>query len=52
MRVRSDIDALTGQQIGRPSLVEEDERTNHLPLRCRQSTSNFKAAKVAGPGND
>jgi hypothetical protein len=52
MRMRPNIDAVAGQQLGRPSLVEEDERANHLPLRRWQSTPNLKAAKVAGPGND
>lgn len=50
--MRPNIDAVAGQQLGRPSLVEEDKRPNHLPLRRWQSTTNLKAAKVADPGND
>src|SRR5690606_27438552 len=33
MRMRPDVDALSGQQFGRPGLIEEDERPDHLPLR-------------------
>lgn len=36
MPVRSDIDALPGQQFGRTGLIEEDEWPDHLPLRRRQ----------------
>ena len=52
MRVRPDIDALTGQHLGRARLVEEDEGPDHLPLRRRQRTANLEAAEVAGPRDD
>src|SRR5690606_7702024 len=52
MRVRAYVDALAGQQLGRPGLVEEDERADHLPLRCRQSAPDLEAAKITGARND
>ena len=33
MRVRPHVNALSGQELGRPGLVEEDEGAHHLPLR-------------------
>jgi hypothetical protein len=52
MRVWSDIDALPGQQLGRPSLIEEDERPDHLPLRRRQGAPDFKTAEIARAWNN
>ncbi|CAH1673702.1 conserved hypothetical protein [Chelatococcus asaccharovorans] len=52
MRVGPNVDALTGQQFGRPRLVEEDEGPDHLPLRRRQGAPNLEAAKVSGPWNN
>ena len=52
MRVRPDVDALSGQELGRPGLVEEDERPDHLPLRRRQGAPDLEAAEVAGARND
>jgi len=52
MRMWPDIDALTGQQFSRPGLVEEDERTDHLPFWRRQGAPNFEATKVPGTRYD
>lgn len=47
MRVRSNIDALPGQQLRRPGLIEEDKGPDHLPFRRGQGTSDLETAKVA-----
>ena len=52
MRVRPHIDALAGQEFGRPGLVEENERPDHLPLRRRQGAPDLETAEVAGTRND
>ncbi len=52
MRMRPHVDALAGQQLGRPGLVEEDERPDHLPLRRRQGAPDLEAAKVARARDD
>ena len=52
VRVRPHVDALAGQELGRPGLVEEDERPDHLPLRRRQRAAHLEAAEVAGARHD
>jgi hypothetical protein len=52
MRVRPNINPLTGQQLGWPGLIEEDERPDHLPLRRRQSAPDLETAEIASSGND
>jgi hypothetical protein len=52
MRVRPNVDALSGQELGRPSLIEEDERPDHLPLWRRQGTTDLKAAEIARAWNN
>ena len=52
MRMWPHIDALPGQQLCRPGLIEEDERSDHLPFRRRQGASDLEIAKVSGPRND
>ncbi len=52
MRMRPNINALAGQELGRAGLIEEDERSDHLPLRRRQGAPNLKAAQVSGARND
>lgn len=52
MRVRTDVDALAGQQFRRARLIEEDEWSHHLSLRGRQGAPDLKAAEVASAGND
>ena len=52
MRMRPDVDALPGQQFGRAGLIEEDERSDHLPLRRRQGAPNLEAAQVSSARDD
>jgi hypothetical protein len=52
MRMRADVDPLPGQKLGRAELLEEDERTDHLPLGRGQGTPHPEAAEVAGAGDD
>ena len=52
MRVRPNVDALSGQELGRPGLIEEDERSDHLPLRRRQGAPNLEAAEIASAWNN
>ena len=52
MRMRPNVNALSDQELGRPSLIEEDERSDHLPLRRRQGAPNLKAAEIASAWND
>jgi hypothetical protein len=52
MRVRPNVDALSGQELGRPGLIEEDKRSDHLPLRRRQGAPNLEAAEIAGARDD
>ena len=35
MGMRAHVDALSGEELGRPHLVEEDERPDHLPAAAR-----------------
>jgi hypothetical protein len=46
--MRADINTLADHELGRPHLVEEDKRANHLPHPGRQGTANLEAAKIAG----
>ncbi len=46
MRVRTNIQALPGQKLARPRLVEEDEGPDHLALARRQGAANLEAADV------
>ena len=52
MRMRADVDALAGQELDRPHLVEEDERPDHLALRDGQHAADLEAAEVAGTRHD
>ena len=52
VRVRPYVDPLAEQELGRPHLVEEDERPNHLPLCRRQRPAHLETAEVAGPRHD
>jgi hypothetical protein len=52
MRVRPNVNALAGQELGRPRLIKEDERSDHLPLGCRQGAPNLRAAEIAGAWNN
>ena len=46
VRMRAHVDALIGQELGRPHLVEEDERADHLPLGGRQGSAHRHLAEV------
>ena len=52
MRMRAHVDALAEEELGRPHLVEEDERPDHLPLRRRQRAAHLEAAEIAGARHD
>ena len=52
MRVRPHVDAVTDQEFGRPHLVEENERADHLFLCRRQRAAHFEAAEIAGARHD
>ncbi len=52
MRMRPDIDALSGEQFRWPGLIEKDERPDHLPLGRGQGTPDLEPAQIAGPGDD
>jgi hypothetical protein len=52
VRMWPNVNALSGQQLGRAGLVEEDERSDHLPLRRRQGAPDLEAAKVSGTWNN
>ena len=46
------LDALAGRKLGRPHVIEEDERTDHPPLAGRQHPAHAEAAQVARAGID
>ena len=52
MGMRADVDALAGDELGRPHLVEEDERPDHLALRRGKRATNLEIADVARPRHD
>ena len=52
MRMRPDVDALTGQEFRRTGLIEEDERPDHLALRGGQGALDLEAAEIAGARNN
>src|SRR5690606_10300810 len=52
VRMRTDVDALVGQELRRSHLVEEDERAHHLPLGGWQRTPYLQTAKIDCTGDD
>src|SRR5437762_12933825 len=52
VRMRPHIDARPGRQLSRSYLVEEDERSDALPLCRRQHAANFKSAKIPRTWHD
>jgi hypothetical protein len=52
MRMWPNVNALSGQQLGRPGLVKEDERPDHLSLWRGQGAPHLEAAKVPSPRDD
>ena len=47
MRVGPHIDAAACQKLGRPHLIEEDERADHLSRRSGQCATDFETAEIA-----
>src|SRR4051794_22490695 len=53
VRMRPHVHALAGDELHRPEMIEEDERTNHLPLAMRQRAAHLEpVAEVAGARHD
>jgi hypothetical protein len=52
MGMRAYVDSGPDEKLGRPHLIKEDERPDHLLARCGQRTAHGKAAQVASTGND
>lgn len=52
VRMRSDVDALTGNELGRPHLIKKYEGTDQLPVRRRQGATNAEATEVTCTGHD
>ena len=50
--MRAHVDAAGQQELGRPHLVEEDERADHLPRRRRQRAPHLEAAEIARAWHD
>jgi hypothetical protein len=50
MRVRPHVEPLSGKELARPHLVEEDEGADHLPLLRGQGAAHLEAAHVVGTG--
>src|SRR5439155_11280265 len=50
--MRPHIDARAGRQLSRSHLIEEDERSDALPLCRRQHAANFKSAKIPRTWHD
>ncbi len=52
VRMRAHVDALAGQELGRPHLVEEDERADHLPRRDGSARRTSKPPRSRARGHD
>ena len=50
--MRAHIDPLAGDHFGRPGLVEQDERPDHLALRRRQRPAHLEIAEIARARHD
>src|SRR5690606_806970 len=48
----SDVESLAEQELGRPHLVEKNERADHLLADGRQGAANLEATEIAGARND
>ncbi len=48
MRMRAHVEALAGEELTRPHLIEEDEWADHLPCLSRQCTANLESTDVVG----
>src|SRR5215469_14920161 len=52
LRMWSDINTLSDAELGRPHLVEENKRADHLSHPGRQCTANLEASEIAGAGHN
>ena len=52
MGVRAHVHAVSGDELHRAHLVEEDERPHHLALAVRQRAAHLEAAEIAHPRHD
>ena len=52
VRMRAHVHPLTGRQVRRTHLVEEDERPDHRPLPGRQGAVDLEPAQVVGHRQD
>src|ERR1700741_4550531 len=52
VRMRADIDTLADAELGRPHMVEENERADHLPGLGRQCAANLEASEIASAGHN
>ncbi len=52
VRVRAHVDAVSGDELHRAHLVEEDERPDHLALAVRQRAAHLEPAEIAHPRHD
>jgi hypothetical protein len=50
--MRSHIDTLADQELGRPHLIEKDKRSHHLLLRRRQGAADLKGTEITCPRHD
>ncbi len=52
MRMRPHVDAGPGAESRRPHLIQEDERTDHAPLRRRQRAADLEIPEIGGARHD
>ena len=52
MRMRAHVEPVSGEELARAHLVEEDERSDHLPLARGQRTAHLEAADVVRARHD
>ncbi len=46
MRMRPHVDALAALELGRPEMVEEDERADHAPAAVGQGAAHGESAQI------
>jgi len=52
VRMWSDINTLSGTELDRPHVVEENKRADHLPHPRRQHAANLETTEIAGAGHN
>ena len=52
MRVRTDVDAVAGAELGRPEVVKEDERSDQARLRRGECPADAEVTEIDRAGND